>query len=154
MKDHLARIIATGLYSGFGRPFPGTWGTIPAWLIGYFLIKGNQPLLMAATVVATVLSIWSAGVAEKFYGHDARKIVIDEWAGMLLTFWLIPLSLTNYIIAFIAFRIFDVVKIPPATQCERLPGGLGITMDDIVAGAQACLVTHAIIYALTRFGLA
>jgi phosphatidylglycerophosphatase A len=154
LKEHLAKLIATGLYSGFGRPFPGTWGTIPAWLIGYFLIKDNLPVLMAATLVTFGLSVWSAGVAEKFYGHDARKIVIDEWAGMLLTFWLIPLSLTNYAIAFFAFRFFDVVKIPPATQCERLPGGWGITMDDMVAGAQACLVTHGIIWGLAQLGFA
>ena len=151
MKDSLVRLIATGLYSGYGWPYPGTWGTIPAWLIAYFVIAGNQWVLVPAVVVCFVVSVWSAGSAEKMFGHDARKIVIDEWTGMFVTLLFVPYSLTNYAIAFFAFRGFDVVKIPPAAQSEKLPGGWGITMDDIVAGVQANIVTRLIIYGLERF---
>lgn len=152
MKTKLAKLIATGLYSGFGRPYPGTWGTVPAWLIGYFLIRGDQMILGIAIAVSFVLSVWSAGEAEKEYGHDARKIVIDEWAGMFVTFLFVPYSLVNYGMAFFAFRAFDVIKIPPARQAEKLPGGWGITMDDMIAGAQACFAVHVAIYYLTEWG--
>lgn len=164
MKDFLARLIATGFYSGHthhlphlghtatGRAirvnFAGTWGTIPAWLIAYFLISGDQFVLAAVTVVVFVVSIWSAGVAEQTYGHDAKKIVIDEWAGMFISVIMVPFSLPNYVIAFVAFRLFDVVKIPPARQCENLPGGWGITMDDVVAGIQANLLLQLLIRVL------
>ena len=151
MKDHIVRLVATGLYSGYGRPFPGTWGTGPAWLIGYFLIAGDQRLLIGAVVVSTVLSVWAAGEAEKMFGHDARKIVIDEWAGMFVTFLLVPFSFQNYMIAFVMFRVFDVVKIPPARNAEKLPGGWGVTLDDIVAGVQACVATHLIIYGIDMY---
>ena len=164
MKDFLARMIATGFYSGYthhlphlghtkgGKPirvnFAGTWGTIPAWLIAYFLIGGDQLVLASVAIVTFVLSIWSAGVAEKTFGHDAKKIVIDEWAGMFISVIMVPFSLPNYVIAFVAFRLFDVVKIPPARQCEKLPGGLGITMDDVVAGIQANILLQVLIRVL------
>ena len=152
MKTTLAKLIATGFYSGFGRPFPGTWGTIPAWLIAWFLIRGDQMILGAAAVVTFFVSIWSAGVAEKVYGHDARKIVIDEWAGMFVTLLFVPYSLLGYGIAFFAFRGFDVFKFWPAAQSERLPGGWGITMDDIAAAVQANVAVHIVLWGLTRFG--
>ncbi len=152
MKTALAKLIATGLYSGFGRPFPGTWGTIPAWLIGFFIIRGDQVLLGAAALLASVLSVWSAGEAEKVYGHDARKIVIDEWAGMFVTLLFVPHTLLAYGMAFVAFRVFDVIKLWPAAQAERLPGGWGITMDDIAAGVQANIAVQIILWGLTRWG--
>lgn len=151
MKKHVVTLIATGLYSGCLRPYPGTWGTLPAWLIAFFLIKGSWPLMLAATGLSFVLSVWSAGEAEKIYGHDARRIVMDEWAGMFVTLLFIPYSLTNYAIAFVAFRAYDVIKPPPAAQAEGLPGGWGVTMDDIVAGVYANLTTWLAVWGIGRF---
>lgn len=152
MVNGLARTLATGLGSGFGRPYPGTWGTIPAWLIGYFLVRGDQITLAIVIVASIGVSVWSAGEAEKVYGHDARRIVIDEWAGMFVTLLFLPHTLLAYGLAFFAFRGFDVFKFYPARQSERLPGGWGITADDIIAGAQACLTVNLILYALVRLG--
>lgn len=150
------RITVTTIASGFGSGcsplIPGTTGTIPAWLIAFYLIEGNQLWLIAAAVLATALSIWVAGEAEAFYGHDAKKIVMDEWAGMFIAVILVPFSLTNYTIAFVAFRIFDVIKLPPAAQAERLPRGWGVTLDDVVAGIQANVLTQIAIFALGYFG--
>ncbi len=150
---HLVTLVATGLYSGYMKPFPGTWGTMPAWLIAYFLIKDDPVILAVATVIAIVLSVWSAGEAEKLFGHDARKIVMDEWAGMFISLLFVPFSLVNYVIAFVAFRAFDVIKLPPAAQFERLPGGWGVTMDDVAAGVYANLFTQAVIWAMIRYGI-
>jgi len=151
MKKRLVIFLATGLYSGFFPIVAGTIGTIPAWLIVYFLI-GNNPLVLGIlTAVTFVLSVWSAGEAEKMYGHDAKKIVIDEWAGMFLTLLYIPFSLANYLIAFFAFRFFDVAKVPPASQAESLPRGWGITLDDIIAGIYANILTRVIIYFIDKY---
>lgn len=152
MNINLVKFIATGCYSGLIRPYPGTWGTIPAWLIAYFLIQGNLFILLAVSFATLLISIWSSGAAETVYGHDARRIVIDEWAGMFVTLLFVEYSLTNYIIAFIAFRAFDVIKLPPASQFEKLPRGWGITMDDIAAGAYANIFTHAVGWALASYG--
>lgn len=153
MKKFIAKMLATGFWSGYFPITPGTFGSIPPWLIAYFLIQNNQLGLIMAAIVATIVSVWSAGEAEKELGHDARKIVIDEWAGMFITLLFLPYSFVNYAIAFFVFRALDVVKIYPARQAEQLPAGWGITMDDIVAGVQSNLVTQLIIWLISRFGL-
>jgi phosphatidylglycerophosphatase A len=144
MKKQFVTFVATGAWSGLIPWVPGTFGTIPAWLIAFFFIKGSILWMIAAAVVTLFISVWAAGEAEKQFGHDARKIVIDEWAGMFVALIFVPFSLTNYMIAFVAFRFFDVVKLPPASQWEKLPGGWGVTMDDIAAGVHANIVTQVI----------
>ena len=150
MKDSLVKFLATGLYSGLMKPYPGTWGTIPAWLIAFFLLRGDHLVLITATFLCFFASVWLSGEAEKTYGHDARVIVIDEWLGMFVSVLFIPISLVNYALAFFAFRAFDVFKFWPARQLERLPGGWGITMDDLVAGVQANLFVQFMIYLYAR----
>lgn len=151
MKEKLAIILATGLGWGFFPVVAGTVGTIPAWLVAFYLV-GDKPLVLSLlTIITFIIAVWSAGVAEKIYGHDAKKIVIDEWAGMFVTVLYIPFSLTSYLVAFFAFRFFDVAKIPPASQMERLPRGWGITMDDIAAGIYANLLTRLIIYFIDKY---
>lgn len=147
----IAKLVATGLYSGYMRPFSGTWGTIPAWALAFFLLKGNLPAIIIVTLVVFVLSVWSATEAEKMFGHDSKNIVIDEWAGMLVTLIAVPYGLNNYIVAFIMFRVFDVIKIPPAAQFEKLPGGWGVTMDDIAAGVYANIFTQLFIWLATFY---
>jgi phosphatidylglycerophosphatase A len=150
MKKFIVKMFATGFWSGYFLITPGTFGSIPPLLIAFYLIQNNQPLLIAAAVLATAVSVWSAGEAEKVFGHDARKIVIDEWAGMFITLLFLPYSLTNYAIAFFVFRALDVIKILPARRSEQLPRGWGVTMDDVVAGIQSNLVTQLIIWLINR----
>ena len=152
MNKGFVKLVASGLYTGYSPIVPGTTGSVLPWLIGYFWLSSSIPLLLAATVVMFGIAVWSAGAAETIFGHDAKKIVTDEWVGMFIAFILVPFSLTNYLIAFVAFRFFDVVKIPPAAQAERLPGGWGVTMDDVVAGVQANIATQLVIWLLARWG--
>jgi phosphatidylglycerophosphatase A len=151
LTERVAVCVATGLYSGFFPIVAGTVGTIPAWLIAYFVLRGDQSLIISAAVVFSVLSVWSGTTCERLWGHDPKKIVMDEWAGMLVAVIALPHTLSAYIIAFFAFRFFDVVKVPPAAQAERLRGGWGITMDDIIAGAYANLFTRLVLYAMEHW---
>ncbi len=137
MKSWFVKGVATGLFSGYSPLVPGTVGTIPPWILLYFVVGGHPAALLVSTAALLFISVWSAGEAEKLFGHDAKKIVIDEWAGMFVAVLLVPVSFVNYFIAFVAFRFFDVVKLWPARQSERLPGGWGVTMDDIFAGIHA-----------------
>lgn len=146
MKDFIVKLFATGLFTGYMRPFPGTWGTIPAWLIAWFLLKGDPLLTAGAAFITILLSIAFSSLAEKDLGHDSRKIVIDEWAGMFVSLCWVPHDLMIYIAAFVAFRAFDVLKIWPARDSEKLPGGLGITADDIFAGIQTNIFVQLVIY--------
>ena len=150
MPTWLTKILATGFGTGYA-PVAGTVGTIPAWCIAWWLLGTNQVTLAAAAVVMLFLSVYVATQAENIFGHDAKSIVIDEWAGMWVTVILLPHTLTAYVIAFFAFRVFDVIKLPPAAQAEKLPRGWGITMDDVIAGIQANLATHLILYIIAKF---
>jgi len=124
---------------------PGTFGSAVG--LGLVLAVAQLPLSGAARTVtlaglgAVILAIgvWSAGKAEKYFDRkDPGQIVIDEVVGQMVTFlseahrarltwkWLLA--------GFVLFRIFDIVKPPPARSLERLPGGWGITMDDCASG--------------------
>ncbi len=151
MKDFLVKFFASGLFSGYLRPFPGTWGTIPAWLLAWFVLRNNWFLMLTVACIVFLASVWLAGEAEKKMGHDSRKIVIDEWTGILITMLFVPPVFKFYVAGFVAFRVFDVIKIPPARQCEKLPAGLGITMDDVIAGIQANIFIHLVIFIVEQF---
>lgn len=151
MKKFFFTFLAAGLGTGYAPFASGSVGSIPPWLIAYFLINNNQVAFVILTVITMVASVWIAGEGEKYFGHDSKKIVIDEWAGMFITLLFIPYSLTNYLIAFVVFRALDVIKIFPARQAEKLPGGWGVTMDDVVAGIQSNIVTLIIIYLKAKF---
>jgi phosphatidylglycerophosphatase A len=91
-------------------------------------------LLIAVVVVGT----WAAGEAERALGgKDPGAIVIDEVAGMMLAVLLAPATPAVLAVAFVLFRVFDVVKPFPANVAQRLPAGLGVMTDDLVAGAYA-----------------
>ena len=152
MIDRLAKLTATGMYSGYSPLVPGTVGTIPAWLIAFLLIRGDPSILAVVAAAVFIVSVWSAGKAEQMLGHDSKKIVIDEWAGMFLALLFVPYSFGNYLIAFFAFRAFDVIKLPPAARAEKLPGGWGVTMDDVVAGIQANVMTQVVLLVVGWFG--
>ena len=147
MPSWLTRIMATGLGTGYAPIWPGTFGTLPALVLVWFVFGLGIIWQMVATLVLFGLSVWFAGLAEELprFGHDARKIVIDEWAGMAVSALVLPHTIGAYLVAFFAFRLFDVVKLPPAAQCEKLPGGWGVTMDDIAAGVQANILTWIIV---------
>ena len=92
------------------------------------------------------LAWWASERAEILFDQvDCPKIVIDEIAGYLITMALLPRTLTTVIGGFLFFRIFDIMKTPPAGSVERrLSGGLAVVLDDAVAGIYANLLLHAI----------
>jgi phosphatidylglycerophosphatase A len=152
IANNIVKFLASGFYSSYGRlPYPGSRGTIPIWLIAFFIVGGNQAAIAILAILLTCFSVFLSGRAETIWGHDAKKIVIDEWAGMMVTLILVPYTLLNYVIAFIIFRLTDAIKIFPARTAEKLPRGWGVTADDIVAGIQSCLLTHLVIYIINQY---
>jgi len=150
MPVWLTRFLATGLYSGFSPSIPGTTGTIPAWVLLWFFLPASLVVQVVVMIVIIGLSVWLASEAEAVFGHDSKKIVIDEWAGMMVAVLFLPHTLTAYLLAFGAFRLFDVVKLWPAAQLEKLPQGWGVTMDDVAAGVQANILAQIIILIIAR----
>ena len=146
-RSPLLALLATGLGSGMIRPYSGSWGSIPAVLLGWGLLRLEDPWPFAVgTVVMVLLSIWVSGQAEPLFGHDSNRIVIDEFAGALVALVALPTHWHIMIPVFILFRIFDVVKPWPCRRFERLPGGWGVTMDDVMAGIYTNVAVRVLIF--------
>ncbi len=133
---------ATGGGVGYLPKAPGTFGSIVG--LGLVWCLKDLPLLPACVtlVVFLLLAVWSAGLAEGLLGkHDPQVVVIDEVIGMWVAVFLLPWSWQTLLAGFVLFRIFDVWKPFPVNWCQnKLPGGWGIVMDDVMAGVYAHLL--------------
>ncbi|MBI5204404.1 MAG: phosphatidylglycerophosphatase A [Nitrospirae bacterium] len=144
LNDNFFKFISTVAFVGYIPFAPGTFGTLAA--VGFFFIlKPSLPLHIALTVFFIVIGIISSTRAEKFFNKkDPSYIVIDEFAGYLVSLLFLPLSWGYIIAAFFLFRIFDIIKPPPLRRLEyTLKGGLGIMADDIGAAVYTNLLLQA-----------
>ncbi len=133
---------------GYFPIVPGTWGSAVGIILYWFIYDvASLTTLIMLFVVFIIISIITSTIAEQKLGYDARPIVIDEFIGQWIALILCPHKWQLYIAGFIIFRLFDVVKPFPIRQSQKLPKGLGITMDDILAG----LYTALCLYLLRRF---
>ncbi len=134
----LVLALATGAGSGYSPVASGTVGSAVGLLI-WLALAGLPPAgYAAATLAVVLLGIWAAGRALRLFGtHDDGRITIDEIAGMLISLFWLPARPEVVLCAFLLFRAFDVWKPQPAAAAERLPGGLGVMADDLVAGVYA-----------------
>lgn len=120
---------------------PGTWASGVALGIWYVL-PDIQPL----TYVLILLNLFLLGiitatiVSERENDSDPKHVVIDEWVGMWIALMLVPKVWSWMLISFFLFRLFDIVKVFPAGRMEKLRGGWGIMLDDVVAGVYAFVV--------------
>jgi phosphatidylglycerophosphatase A len=133
-SDHIAILVATVAGAGYAPVAPGTVGSALAAVL-LWLIPFSPAGLIVFLVAVTAAGIWAAPRAERLLGaKDPGAIVIDEVAGLTLGLLAAPRTLPVVLVAFLLFRVFDVVKPFPARAAERLPGGMGVVMDDLVAG--------------------
>ena len=145
MKQITQRIlvlIATFFKVGHLPLMPGTWASLVTTVLVYFIKPYWQaPIYIQIPIIVIIffLGIPAASAAEKhFKGKDPRPCVIDEVAGQMVALLLVPHDkIYLYVAAFFLFRVFDVLKPPPVSTAEKIPGGLGIMFDDIVAGLYA-----------------
>lgn len=137
---HPATLVSTWFGIGLLRPASGTWGTIAALPFAMaILLVGGKVLLAAFTIAVFIAGVLAADIFEKAgEGKDPSSVVVDEVAGMWLTLLFVPFTLQGFLIAFILFRIFDILKIWPVSYADKeLSGGFGIMADDILAALYA-----------------
>lgn len=96
--------------------------------------------LPIVTVVLTVAGIWSGNGVEVVWGKDSSKVVMDEVVGMLVTMLFHPLGWKSILAGLILFRVFDIAKPFGIRRTEKLPGGWGVMVDDIVAGVYGSII--------------
>jgi len=144
MSNTIIKFIATFFYMGYIPIASGTATSLGALGLYYF-VKGNLPLHAVLIVVLLILGFLLSGRAERiFQEKDAHQITIDEAAGMLIALFLIPQELPYIASAFILFRLFDILKVPPLKRIEKLPGSAGVMLDDIVAAIYANVLVQIV----------
>jgi phosphatidylglycerophosphatase A len=144
--------IAFGFGTGLMPFAPGTWGTLAAIPL-YLLLAGLPlPLYLSLTVLAFFLGVWvSERVSKELGVHDYSGIVWDEVVGYLLTMTLVPVGLFWMIAGFLLFRLFDIWKPQPIGWVdERVKGGLGVMLDDVLAAIPAWLILQLLVWSFTK----
>jgi phosphatidylglycerophosphatase A len=160
------------------RPAPGTWGSVPPVILAALLLilglgprttsegwewtwgawLGYHGVMALVLVVFSVACLAFGNEAEAVFGKkDPGSVCADETAGVTLPLMFLPAgafhgehALWTLVLAFLAFRATDILKLPPARGLQRFPAGLGILVDDLVAGVQAMLLVQMV----TRLAMA
>lgn len=136
---HPVHLLALGLGSGLTPGMPGTMGTLLG--VGAYLLLPAMPLLhYGALLLALFLAgIWICGVTARALGVDDHPaIVYDEFVGYLVTMTMAPAGWMWVLSGFLWFRLFDIWKPWPIRWLDRnIKGGLGVMLDDLVAGLYA-----------------
>jgi phosphatidylglycerophosphatase A len=141
MKDPVL-FLAFGFGSGLSKYMPGTMGTLAAIPVYWLFVQTNVWIYSILTVLVTLVGIYLCEqAAEKLKVHDFGGIVWDEVAGFLITMWLVPFSWQAVAGGFVLFRLFDILKPWPIKWIDsKIEGGLGIMLDDVLAGIFAALI--------------
>jgi phosphatidylglycerophosphatase A len=137
---NLIKTIGTFFYSGYFPILPGTFASMVAIFL-FYLMRHQILLHILFTLGLIILGLLVGSAAEEIFNQkDAKCIVIDEVAGMLLSFMFIPFDMKFVIIGFILFRLLDALKPYPADRLQKFKGGIGIMGDDLVAGLYTNIV--------------
>jgi phosphatidylglycerophosphatase A len=148
MKSYLFRdkicIAATTLLGiGFSPLLPGTIASLAAILI-FFIIK-KEIYFLIFTIISLILSYLLSGRAEEIFKEkDCKKIVIDDFSGMLISLLFIPHNYKLIIAGFFIFRLLDILKVPPADRLEKFKGSKGVVGDDLIAGLYTNVLLHCL----------
>lgn len=145
-----AQFIASGFGAGLSSFAPGTVGTlaaIPLWVGLSFLPLGSYLLFL---LIASLFGIWVCGKASRELNvHDHGGIVWDEFVGLWITLIAIPLTLTNLLLGFLLFRLLDIIKPWPIRVIDqKVSGGFGIMLDDMIAGGMAAIILHSLLWGM------
>lgn len=162
MKKNIPTLLPTIIGTGFGVGFwpwgPGTAGALLATIIWYVmaLLSPTHVCVLAATLVLILvfqcLGIWSANKLEKYWGEDPKRVVVDEMVGVWIALLAVPtpalpcfstqVSISYAVAAFVLFRFFDIVKPFGIRHMEKMGGGVGVMMDDVLAGMYSFFVLY------------
>ena len=142
IRPQIAEAIATAGYIGYVPIAPGTFGAAIGCLIYLVMPFFSLPIVFIGLAGFIVFSAWIAGEAEKILNtKDPGCIIIDEIAGMAVTFFALPCSVYIGVAGFAIFRFFDILKPFPIKWLEKkCPGGFGVVIDDVAAGVISNIV--------------
>ena len=151
MKDKCVKLLATFFYLGDFPVAPGSLASLAGTFL-YILTFDNFVGYIALTIIVTVLGFAVSGRMETILKQkDPSCVVIDEVAGVLIAFFLLPLTPAIVITTFFLFRAFDMFKIYPVNKFEQMKGSVGIMTDDLFAGFYTNITMHIAIQLVQIF---
>ncbi len=139
-------LLGSAVYTGFIPFASGTFGSLVG--LAAYLIPGFEQLHIILPAIF-IFSIWGMRIGDKFetvYGKDPAECTLDEVVGMWISLLLVPKEPLFIIVAFIIWRALDIIKPYPANRIEKLKGGAGIMLDDVVSGIYTFLIMQIFVY--------
>lgn len=151
--EALQKFFITGIFSGHMPIAPGSWGSLFACIILWFVWPQQWYYQLVVILLFYPVAVYFADIGIRYFGPDARQITIDEMIGQAVTLFMAPHNFAAYALGFFIFRVFDIIKPAPARNYEKLRGGVGVVADDMVAGLYAAIVLQLIITLFRRWGV-
>jgi phosphatidylglycerophosphatase A len=155
LAQRAALFLATGAGFGYSPVASGTvgtlWGLPLVWLMQGFPVWGQTVYALALTLLAIPICHAAEAV---FQRKDDGRIVADEYMTFPVGLLGLPLHPAMLVFAFVTNRFFDILKPPPAAQFQRLKGGLGIVVDDLVAALYSLILNHVFYHLVLKAALA
>lgn len=144
----IEKIIGSAFFTGYIKYASGTFGSLAAIII--YLLPGfeNPTIMMIAISVCAAVGIKLGNKFEEVYGKDPSQFTLDEVVGTWLSLILVPKTILFVGISFVIWRVLDILKPFPARASEKLKGGWGIMLDDIISGIYTLILVHIIVYFL------
>jgi len=144
------KIIGSGFYTGYVPFASGTFGSLVAIVI--YIIPGFEKLeiIIPAIVLLFSYGLFVSSKFEKVYGKDPSQCTVDEVVGTWIALIAVPKSFLIVFTTFLIWRALDIIKPFPARTSEKLPGGFGIMIDDVISGFYSLIIVHFIVY---KFGV-
>lgn len=151
--EKIITLFSTGFYTGYFPIAPATFSTLTLGIALYLLVSRFNPYIYGAlTLILFFIAIFLSDKSEKiFQKKDCSYIVIDELVGFLITMFLVPFGWINLALGFFFFRLFDIIKPPPANFFNnRKKGGLDVVLDDVIAGIYSNILLQVVHYWLLK----
>ncbi|MCR4336839.1 MAG: phosphatidylglycerophosphatase A [Candidatus Omnitrophica bacterium] len=144
-SDRWVKMLSTFFYVGYSPVAPGSMASVVAVLMS-FCLQANLLMYIAVLIVVTIAGFFISDRMESLEGQkDPSCIVIDEVSGVMIAFLGLPWNWPVVITTFFLFRAFDMFKVYPVNKLEGMKGGVGVMMDDVVAGIYTNLVMQVAI---------
>ncbi len=149
--NSIDKFFGSGFYTGYSPFASGTVGSFAALLIYYIPGFENLYIILPLTLIFFLYGVYVGNKFEKVYGKDPSQCTIDEVVGTWISLILLPKTVFISLTAFFIWRILDIIKPQPARKMEKMQGGLGIMMDDVVSGIYTLLIMHLLVYLFGKF---
>lgn len=142
MTLQIKKFIGSGFLTGYIPFAPGTFGSILALGIYFIPFFQNIYIILGFSIISFLIGIPLGNYFEKIYGKDPKQFTLDEFVGMWIALLYLPESISLIIATFIIWRVLDILKPYPINKMELIKGGLGIMLDDVVAGMYSLIIIY------------